>query len=187
VLHAFLLGKGCIVSQGDGPVALVSAGSAGIGGIGAAIVRRLAAGGWDVSFGCDGDERTSREVEQAAGTLGPRVRPVRVDLADSAAVAARVRRAGEELGPAEAAVSCAGIIADRPLALIQPADCRAVTDLDGMFHLCRAAVPVMMRQRSASGRNHLGGAGVHSRVALYKRGCRTLATMASPLTYRTSR
>jgi 3-oxoacyl-[acyl-carrier protein] reductase len=145
VLHSFLLGKGCIVSQGDGPVALVSAGS---GGIGAAIVRRIAAAGWDVSFGYDGDEHCAREAEQAAGTLSARVTATRVDLTDSAAVAAWVRRAGEELGPVEAAVSCAGIIADRPPALIRPADWRVVTDLDGVFHLCRAAVPVMMRQRS---------------------------------------
>jgi len=148
VLHAFLLGKGCIVSHGDGPLALVSAGSGGIGGIGAAIVRRLAAAGWDVSFGYDGDEHSAREAEQAAGALSARVTAIRVDLTDSAAVAAWVRRAGEELGPVEAAVSCAGIIADQPPAMIRPADWRAVTDLDGMFHLCRAAVPVMMRQRS---------------------------------------
>ncbi len=133
------------MSQGDGPIALVSVGSRGIG---AAIVHRLAASGWDVSFGYDGDEPSAREVEQAAREFGTRVTAVRVDMTDPAGVAAWVRQAGEGLGPVKAAVSCAGIIRDRPPALIQPADWRAVTDLDAMFHLCRAAVLPMMRQRS---------------------------------------
>jgi len=133
------------VSQGDGPIALVSAGSRGIG---AAIVRRLAASGWDVSFGYDGDEHSARKVEQAARESGTRITAVRVDMTDPAEVAAWVRQAGEQLGPVGAAVSCAGIIRDRPPTLIQPADWRSVTGPDGMFHLCRAAVLPMMRQRS---------------------------------------
>jgi len=133
------------VSQGDGPIALVSVGSRGIG---AAIVRRLAASGWDVSFGYDGDEPSAREVEQAAREFGTRVTAVRVDMTDPEGVVAWVRQAGEELGPVEAAVSCAGIVRDRPPTLIQPADWRAVTGLEGMFHLYRAAVLPMMRQRS---------------------------------------
>jgi 3-oxoacyl-[acyl-carrier protein] reductase len=133
------------LSQGDDPVALVSAAS---GGIGAAVVRRLAAGGWDVSFGYDGDEQSARVVAQAARGLGVRVSAVQVDMTDPAAVAGWVRQAGEELGPVQAAVSCAGIIRDRPPALIQAAEWRAVTGLDGMFHLCRAAVSAMARQRS---------------------------------------
>ncbi len=135
----------CIVTQGDGPVALVSAGSRGIG---AAIVGRLAARGWDVSFGYDRDEHSAREVEWAARELGARVTAVRVDMADAAEVTAWARRARDELGPVGAAISCAGIVRDRPPALIQPADWRAVTDLDAMFHLCRAAVSEMRRQRS---------------------------------------
>ena len=133
------------MSQGDGPIALVSAGSRGIG---AAIVHRLAASGWDVSFGYDGDEHSAREVAQAARRFDTRVAAVRVDMTDPAAVVAWVRQAGDELGPVEAVVSCAGIIRDRPPTLVLPADWRVATDLDGMFHLCRAAVLPMMRQRS---------------------------------------
>ena len=133
------------MSQGDDPIALVSAGSRGIG---AAVVHRLAARGWDVSFGYDGDEHSAREAERAAREFGTQVTGVQVDMTDPAGVSAWVRQAGEELGPVEAVVSCAGIVRDRPPTLIQPADWRAVTDLDGMFHLCRAAVLPMMRQRS---------------------------------------
>jgi 3-oxoacyl-[acyl-carrier protein] reductase len=132
------------VSQGDGPIALVSVGSRGIG---AAIVHRLAASGWHVSFGYEGDEHSAREVEQAARKFGTRICATRVDMTDPAEVTTWVRQAGEQLGPVDAAVSCAGITRDRPPALVQPADWRAVTDLDGMFHLCQAVLP-MMRQRS---------------------------------------
>jgi 3-oxoacyl-[acyl-carrier protein] reductase len=126
-------------------MALVSAGSRGIG---AAIVGRLAAAGWDVGFGYEGDERSARQVEQAGRDLGARVVAARVDMTDAEQVTAWVRRAGTELGPVEAVVSCAGITRDRPPSLVQDADWRAVTDLDGMFHLCQAAVFEMMRQRS---------------------------------------
>jgi 3-oxoacyl-[acyl-carrier protein] reductase len=133
------------VKQDDGPVALVSSGSRGIG---AAIVSRLAASGWDISLGYYDDEHSALKVAQTARESGGRITAVRVDMTDSAQVTAWVRQAEEELGPVEAVVSCTGIERDRPPALIQSADWRAVSDLDGMFHLCRAAVFPMMRQRS---------------------------------------
>ena len=133
------------MKQDDGPVALVSSGSRGIG---AAIVSKLAASGWDISLGYYDDEHSARAVAQTARESGARVTAVRVDMTDSAQVTAWVRQAGQELGPVEAVVSCAGIVRDRPPTLLQPADWRAVIDLDGVFHLCRAAVLPMMRQRS---------------------------------------
>ena len=71
-------------------------------------------------------------------------------MALPAAVASWVRRAEEDLGPVEAVVSCAGITRDQPLALLGDADWRAVidTDLDGVFHLCRAVLPAMMERQS---------------------------------------
>ena len=55
----------------------------------------------------------------------------------------------EELGPVGAVVSCAGITRDKPLALTEDEDWRAVidTNLDGVFNLCRAAVLPMMKRR----------------------------------------
>ena len=143
----FRLGKVGALSQDYGPVALVSGGSRGIG---AAIVRRLAAVGWDVSFGHHDDEQSAREAEKAAGELGARVVAVSVDMADAVGVASWVRQAEEEMGAIEAVVSCAGVIRDRPPALVADVDWRTVidTELDGMFHLCRAAVLPMMRRRS---------------------------------------
>ena len=130
-----------------GRVALVSGGSRGIG---AATVRRLAADGWDIGFSHHDDARSAVEAEKAASELGGRVLAVQVDMARAAEVASWVRRTEEDLGPVEAVVSCAGITRDQPLALLQDADWRAVidTNLDGVFHLCRAVLPAMMQRQS---------------------------------------
>jgi len=135
------------LSHGHGRVALVSAGSRGIG---AATVRRLAADGWDISFSHHQDTRSAVETEKAVLELGSRVLAVQVDMARAAEVASWVRRAEEDLGPVEAVVSCAGITRDQPLPLLQDADWRAVidTNLDGVFHLCRAVLPAMMERQS---------------------------------------
>jgi len=135
------------LSQGYRRVALVSDGSRGIG---AATVRRLAAAGWDVSFCHRGDEQAVRQVEKAVSELGGRVLAVEVDLTDAADVTSWFQRAQDELGPVQAAVSCAGMTRDQPLARLEDADWRAVLDtgLDGMFHICRAAMFAMMKRRS---------------------------------------
>jgi 3-oxoacyl-[acyl-carrier protein] reductase len=139
-------GKGEAVGQGYGRVALVSAGSRGIG---AATVARLAADGWDVSFCYSRDEEFAVEAEKAASELGARVLAVQADATEAAEVTFWVRQA-EDLGPVGAVVSCAGISRDRPLAQLEHADWRAVTDtsLDGLFHLCQAVLPAMMKRRS---------------------------------------
>ena len=135
------------MSQDYRQVALVSDGSSGIG---AATVRRLAAAGWDVSFCHRGDEDAVRGVEKAVSELGRRVLAVEVDVTEAAGVASWFQRAQDELGPVQAAVSCAGITRDRPLARLDQADWRAVLDtgLDGMFHICQAAMFAMMPRRS---------------------------------------
>ena len=135
------------MSQGYGRVALVSAGSRGIG---AATVRRLAADGWDISFCHYHDEQAAVEAEKAASELGAQVLAVQADVTAGAEVAAWVRRAEDDLGPVHAVVSCGGITRDQPLALLADADWRAVIDtsLDGVFHLCRASLPAMMARQS---------------------------------------
>jgi 3-oxoacyl-[acyl-carrier protein] reductase len=135
------------LSQDDRRVALVSGGSRGIG---AATVRRLAADGWDVGFCYRDNGSSAREVEKAACELGVRVTGTDVDVTDAAEVTSWFRLSEEELGPVQALVSCAGISRDRPLAQLDEADWRMVIDtsLDGVFHLCRAAVFAMMERQS---------------------------------------
>ncbi len=135
------------LSQETGRVALVSSGSRGIG---AATVLRLAADGWDIGFSYHGDGPSARLVEKAAFELGARATGTDVDVTDAAEVASWFRLAEEEFGPVQAVVSCAGITREGPLAQLAEADWRMVIDtsLDGVFHLCRAAVFAMMERRS---------------------------------------
>ena len=135
------------MSQDPSRVALVSGGSRGIG---AAVVRRLAADGWDVGFSYHGDGPSAREVEKAAFELGSWATGTDVDVSDAAEVTSWFRRAEEELGPVQAVVSCAGITREQPLARLAEADWRMLIDtsLDGVFHLCRTAVFAMMQRRS---------------------------------------
>jgi 3-oxoacyl-[acyl-carrier protein] reductase len=135
------------LSHGHRRVALVTSGSRGIG---AATVRRLAGDGWDISFCHHRDQQAAVAAEKAASELGAQVLAVHADITVAAEVASWVRRAEDELGPVEAVVSCAGITRDRPLALLEDADWRAVIDtsLDGVFHLCRAVLPAMMERQS---------------------------------------
>ena len=132
---------------GQGRVALVSGGSRGIG---AATVRRLAADGWDVGFSYHSDGASAREVEKDAFELGAYAIGTDVDVTDAAEVSSWFRLTEEELGPVQAVVTCAGITREQPLARLAEADWRAVIDtsLDGVFHLCRAAVFAMMERRS---------------------------------------
>jgi 3-oxoacyl-[acyl-carrier protein] reductase len=133
------------LSQFSGRVALVTGGSRGIG---AAVVRTLAAAGWHISFCHQHDDQAALEVEKIASELGARVLSVQADVTQSAEIASWVRRAEEELGPVHAAVSCAGIAMDRPLTRLADVDWRALTDLDGAFHVCRAVLPAMMQRQS---------------------------------------
>ena len=135
------------MSQQPGRVALISGGSRGIG---AATVRRLAAAGWDIGFSYHGDGPSARAVEKDALELGVRVTGTDVDVTDAAEVSSWFRLTEEDLGPVQAVVSCAGITRDGPLAQLEEADWRMVIDtsLDGVFHLCRAAVFAMMERRS---------------------------------------
>ena len=135
------------LSQEPGRVAMVSGGSRGIG---AATVRRLAADGWDIGFSYHSDGPSAREVEKAAFELGVRATGTDVDVTDAAEVTSWFRLTEEEFGPVQAVVSCAGLTREGPLARLAEADWRMVIDttLDGVFHLCRAAVFAMMERRS---------------------------------------
>ena len=135
------------MSREPGRVALVSGGSRGIG---AAVVRRLAADGWDIAFSYHDDGPSAREVEKAAFELGARATGTDVDVADAAEVTTWFRLAEAEFGPVQAVVSCAGITREQPLARLAEADWRMLIDtsLDGVFHLCRTAVFAMMERRS---------------------------------------
>ncbi|GHJ48836.1 3-oxoacyl-[acyl-carrier-protein] reductase [Catellatospora sp. TT07R-123] len=133
----------------DRPVALVTGGSRGIG---AAVVTRLAADGWDVAF-CYQSAGDAADATAAAATeAGARVFGAKVDVADRQAVQDFVADVERELGPVDAAVPVAGIIRDNPLALLSDDDWQRVlrVNLDGTYHVCKAVIRRFMRRRRGS-------------------------------------
>ncbi len=128
-------------------VALVTGGT---GGIGRAIVLRLAQDGSDVSFCYQSRPEAARELEKAAGEYGVRVISWRADVTDLAAVKEFVAATRQELGPLDAVVTSAGVVRDTPLVMMSEDDWHRVlaVNLDGTYHVCRAAVFEMMKRKA---------------------------------------
>jgi 3-oxoacyl-[acyl-carrier protein] reductase len=112
------------MSAPEGGVAVVTGGSRGIG---AAIVARLQADGWDVVG------LSSRDC----------------DVRDPAAVDAAFGRVEEERGPILALVNNAGVTRDGLALRMSDDDWQAVldTNLTGAFHCTRRVLATMMRRR----------------------------------------
>ncbi|MGH3757366.1 3-oxoacyl-ACP reductase FabG [Actinophytocola sp.] len=128
-------------------VALVTGGSRGIG---RAVVLRLARDGYDVGFCYQSQQDAARDLEKEAGEFGVRVLSRQADVTDAAAVGRLVTEIQQELGPIGAVVTSAGVLEDKPLVTMGDADWNRVldTNLDGTFHVCRAAVFEMMKRKA---------------------------------------
>ncbi|MGW0845424.1 3-oxoacyl-[acyl-carrier-protein] reductase [Streptomyces sp. NPDC002787] len=131
------------------PVALVTGGSRGIG---RAVVTRLAADGYDVAFCYRSDQAAAQAVAKEAEAAGAAVLARRVDVARQSEAEAFVKAAEKELGPVHTVVSSAGIVRDNPLVLIDETSWQEVlrVNLDGTYHVCRAAVFAMMKRRAGT-------------------------------------
>jgi len=116
----------------------------GARGIGAGIVRRLAADGHQVAiFDRDGDGAT--ELAESLAHSGGRVAAYAVDVADEAAVTHAVREVAETLGPPTIVVNNAGITRDALLFKMTVDDWDAVMNvhLRGAFLMSRATQQYM--------------------------------------------
>jgi 3-oxoacyl-[acyl-carrier protein] reductase len=137
------------VTVTDRPIALVTGGSRGIG---RAVVHRLAEDGYDVSFCYQSNVEAAALVAKSAGEHGARVLYHQVDVADREQVQAFVKDTEDQLGPIDTVVTVAGVIRDKPLALMSDEDWQTVlrTNLDGTYHVCRAAIRRLMKRRRGS-------------------------------------
>ncbi|MFI1398426.1 3-oxoacyl-[acyl-carrier-protein] reductase [Streptomyces sp. NPDC020681] len=131
------------------PVALISGGSRGIG---RAVALRLAEDGHDISFCYRGDEQAAAVVEKELAEAGARSLAARVDVTDAEAVRAWVSRTEKDFGPIAVAVTSAGITRDKPLLMMSDTEWHEVVDtnLDGVYHVCRAVVFPMLKRRAGS-------------------------------------
>jgi 3-oxoacyl-[acyl-carrier protein] reductase len=134
-----------------GKSALVTGGSRGIG---AAIVRELAAAGADVVLGY-------RSGGEEAGALAAEVgaRAVQADVSSSEEAARLVQEAGD----VDILVNNAGLTRDGLLARMSDDDWRAVidTNLSAVFYTCRAVTRPMMRRRAGAIVNVSSIVGLH--------------------------
>ncbi|HET6503176.1 MAG TPA: mycofactocin-coupled SDR family oxidoreductase [Amycolatopsis sp.] len=190
--------------DGSGRVAVVTGAAGGIGG---AVVNRLAAQDWRIVAV---DLRGEELAKQSARWPG-RVLDAAADVRDQSAVSAAVALAEREFGGVDAAVACAAVMAGgAPLWETSDADWDALFDhgVRGTFHLARAAVPALLRRpeprtgrfvaiASAAGHRglwHLAGynAAKHAVVGLVRglatdlRGTGVTATAVSPGSTRTA-
>ncbi|WP_205474425.1 SDR family oxidoreductase [Nocardioides sp. SYSU D00038] len=120
-------------------VALVTGGS---GGIGTAVVERLAADGFAVAVHYVGNRDRAEEVARTAAAAGARTVVVEADIADEAAVAAMFDEVERTLGGVDVLVHSAGIMLLSPLAELDLDDFDRMhrTNVRGTVVVAREAV-----------------------------------------------
>jgi SDR family mycofactocin-dependent oxidoreductase len=140
----------------DGRVAFITGGARGQG---RAHALALAAEGADVvvadaprpmnltyPLGTEDDlRRTVKEIEE----LGGRCLPIAMDVRDAAAVGAAIEETVSSLGSLDILVANAGVVSTGVLEEVTDEIWHQLVDtnLTGVFHTLRAAIPVMRRQR----------------------------------------
>jgi 3-oxoacyl-[acyl-carrier protein] reductase len=141
-------------------VALVSGGSRGIG---RATVLALARDGFDMAFCYQSNVDAARILAKEVAELGVRVLYRQADVSAAEPVRALVDETQDELGPIDVVVTSAGITMDNPLLMMTDDQWHQVldTNLDGVYHVCRAAIFEMMKRRSGCVVNISSVAGVY--------------------------
>jgi SDR family mycofactocin-dependent oxidoreductase len=141
----------------DGRVALVTGGARGQGrshalalaAEGADIVAADAPGPMiDLTYPL-GTEDDLRETAKRVEELGRHCLPLTLDVRDSARVGAAVEQTLGEMGSLDIVVANAGVVSTGPLEEVTDQVWQQLVDtnLTGVFHTLRAAIPVMRRQR----------------------------------------
>jgi 3-oxoacyl-[acyl-carrier protein] reductase len=125
------------------PAALVFGGSRGIG---AAVVRRLAADGFAVAFTYVSRPHTAKDLVADVESRGGTAVAIDADSADPAAIRGAVARAAQELGDLSAVVVNAGIMRRGTVEEFPLEDLDLMLDVNvrGVFLAIQAAVPHLL-------------------------------------------
>ena len=131
----------------DRKIALVTG---GVGGIGTAICKRLAADGHFVvaNYAIPGTEVKWQQSMAAAGLNGSSSALAFGDVSDFDAMGEMVRKIEAEHGPIGILVNCAGITRDSTFRKMTPDQWRAVlsTNLDSVFNVTRHVIDGMLER-----------------------------------------
>lgn len=127
-----------------GKVALVTGGSRGIG---AAIVKRLAAEGANVAFNYAKSSDRANEVVREIERLGVKALAIAADQSDAAAVGALVKQVHTHFGRLDILVNSAGVFVtgavDDPLADVAAFERQHAINVGGVTAAVRAAAPLL--------------------------------------------
>ena len=125
-------------------------------GIGQATAELFVSRGAQVAL-LDRDPRMAEIAAAIGGKAG-----VTVDVADEAAVARAVGEAAAAMGGLDGVVNSAGIDLVKPITDMSPAEWNRLlaVNLNGPFHVCRAAAPLLRRAAEATVVNVASGAGL---------------------------
>ncbi len=130
----------------EGKVALVTGSSRGIG---RAIALELARRGADVIVNYRSHAEAAEAVAEAIRALGRRTAVIQADVSRAEEAAALVDEGRRALGGLHIVVNNAGITRDNLLMRMDEAEWESVlrVNLSGVFHVCKAAIRPLMRQR----------------------------------------
>lgn len=127
-----------------GRVALVTGAGQGLG---AAIAQTLHRAGAAVivNYFADAEGTNQRRAEAIAAALGDRAVAIAADVRSLEQLGATVGEAVQRFGRLDVVVNNAGILRDKTLKNMSPADWQQVidTNLTGVFNVCKAAAPVL--------------------------------------------
>ncbi|MEM9357696.1 MAG: glucose 1-dehydrogenase [Pseudomonadota bacterium] len=149
----------------EGRVALVSGGSTGIG---AAIVRRLAAEGAEVCFG-DINVGDGKKIVQDLAETGDSAHFIQLDVTDASQWQEAVRQLVAEHKRLDILVNNAGIYARTPIDEIDEQEWNRVIDVNvkGVFLGAQAAIPEMRNSGGGSIINISSTAGLRGSIATH--------------------